>query len=136
MIRENPGVGLPDSVRMVEAALLSHHLLPACKLCWSPSTWWLQRASIGLGPGRVELVLEAGEHTTGQETTPMWTMATGQMGILCQVWSTLQTIYFQGDSHFHYQDLHLLQLILPLILWKAKFGHQTILTRMMETIIR
>ena len=84
------------------------------------------------------MVLEAGrlENTSGLETTQLWTLATGQLGILSQVWSTLQTIYFQDDSHFHYQDLHLLQLILPLILWKASFGHQTILTRMMETMIR
>ena len=77
MIKENPGVGLPDSVRMVEAALLSPHLLPACKLCWSPSTWWLQRASTGWPARWIGLVLEAG---IGCLTT------TGRLGILCQVW--------------------------------------------------
>ena len=75
LIKENPGVWLPDSVRLVEAALLSHHLLPAYKLCWSPSTWWLQQASIGLGPRWICLVLGAG---IGCRTT------TGLMGILCQ----------------------------------------------------
>lgn len=70
--------------KVAEAALLSPHLVPTYKLCWSPLTWWPQQASIGSGPRVLDLALEAGEHTTGQETTQMWTMATGPMDILCQ----------------------------------------------------
>ena len=87
MIKENPGVGLPDSVRMVEAVLLSPHLVPAFKLCWSPSTWWPQQGSIGWGARWIWLVLEAG---IGGRTI-------GRLGILCQVYKTLQ-LTIQGQQ--------------------------------------